>query len=82
MDKLWEKQAVPSFFLGEPLEVMGARGGLGKRNCSVLGGRWLRSSASFRSAKAELGSCGRNCNSSAVPRTYFPASAVPLPLLS
>lgn len=58
MDKLWEKQAVPSFFLGEPLEVMGARGGLGKRNCSVLRGRWLRSSASFRSAKAELGSCG------------------------
>lgn len=59
MDKLWEKQAVPSlFFLGEPLEVMGARGGLGKRSCSVLGGRWLRSSASFRSAKVELGSCG------------------------
>lgn len=46
------------FFLGEPLEVMGARGGLGKRSCSVLGGRWLRSSASFRNAKAELGSCG------------------------
>lgn len=38
MDKLWEKQAVPSFSFRGTLEVMGARGGLGKRSCSVQGG--------------------------------------------
>lgn len=39
LGKLWGNLAVPSFsFLGAPLEVMGARGGLGERSCSGQGG--------------------------------------------
>lgn len=54
------------FFLGAPLEVMGARGGLGERSCSGQGGA-RGPPAHSGVVKPSSEAVGRDCNSSALP---------------